>query len=71
MNAPTRREKVEAMLAEDPSDQFLRYSLALELEKEGQHDRSLAEFGELMSGAPLRTGILHGGAAVRPAGSHR
>ena len=37
MNAPTRREKIEVMLADDPSDVFLRYSLALELEKEGQH----------------------------------
>ena len=29
------------MLAEEPEDQFLRYSLAMELEKEGDHDRSL------------------------------
>ena len=29
------------MLADDPTDQFLRYSLALELEKEAQHDDSL------------------------------
>ena len=52
MNAPSRREKIEAMLVDDPADQFLRYSLAMELEKEGQHDRSLAEFGGLMSAAP-------------------
>ena len=52
MNAPTRREKIEAMLADDPSDTFLRYSLALELEKEGQHERSLSEFGGLMSANP-------------------
>jgi hypothetical protein len=38
---PTRRERLEAMLAADPQDQFLRYSLALELEKEGQHESSL------------------------------
>jgi hypothetical protein len=37
----TRRARIEALLALDPADQFLRYSLALELEKEGQHDRSL------------------------------
>lgn len=48
----SRREKIEAMLADDPSDQFLRYSLAMELDKEGQHERSLAEFGGLMSGDP-------------------
>jgi hypothetical protein len=29
------------MLAAEPHDQFLRYSLALELDKEGQNDRSL------------------------------
>jgi tetratricopeptide (TPR) repeat protein len=52
MNAPTRREKIEAMLADDPSDTFLRYSLALEFEKEGQHDRSLTEFGGLMTADP-------------------
>ncbi|HMP07479.1 MAG TPA: hypothetical protein PJ982_14105 [Lacipirellulaceae bacterium] len=38
----TRREKIEAMLVDEPQDVFLRYSLALELEKEGDHERSLA-----------------------------
>ena len=37
----TRREKIEAMLADDPGDTFLRYSLAMEQEKEGDHDASL------------------------------
>jgi thioredoxin-like negative regulator of GroEL len=46
---PTRREKIEAMLTDDPADEFLRYSLAMEFDKEGDHDRSLAEFGALMS----------------------
>ena len=39
----TRREKIEAMLSEEPHDRFLRYSLAMELDKEGDHARSLAE----------------------------
>jgi hypothetical protein len=43
---PTRREKLEAMLAADPADSFLRYGLSQELEKEGLHDRSL----ELLAG---------------------
>jgi hypothetical protein len=43
----SRREKIEAMLAEDPGDTFLRYSLAMELDKEGDHDASLATFAEL------------------------
>jgi thioredoxin-like negative regulator of GroEL len=29
------------MLADDPLDTFLRYSLAMELDKEGDHERSL------------------------------
>lgn len=39
---PSRRERIEAMLAEEPGDQFLRYSLAMELDKEAQHDQSVA-----------------------------
>lgn len=37
----SRREKIQAMLADDPQDQFLRYSLAMELDKEGENDESL------------------------------
>lgn len=37
----SRRQRIEAMLADDPQDAFLRYSLALELSKTGEHDRSL------------------------------
>jgi hypothetical protein len=48
----SRREKIEAMLAEDPSDTFLRYSLAMELDKEGDHDASLAKFSELTGDNP-------------------
>ena len=36
-----RRERIEAMLADEPADVFLRYSLAMELDKEADHDRSL------------------------------
>jgi len=48
----TRREKIEAMLADDPGDTFLRYSLAMELDKEGAHDESLAKFAELAHDNP-------------------
>jgi predicted Zn-dependent protease len=48
----SRREKIEAMLAEDPGDTFLRYSLAMELDKEGDHDASLAKFAELTRDEP-------------------
>lgn len=40
------------MLAEEPGDVFLRYSLALELDKEGEHDRSLQLLNELADGDP-------------------
>src|SRR5689334_25014136 len=48
----TRREKIEAMLVDDPGDTFLRYSLAMELDKEGEHDASLARFAELTRDEP-------------------
>jgi len=47
----SRRAKIEAMLADSPDDAFLRYGLALELEKEGAHDASLAELRQLMKPA--------------------
>ena len=40
------------MLADDPGDVFLRYSLAMELDKEGDHDASLARFAELTRDDP-------------------
>lgn len=49
---PSRREKIESMLAEDPQDTFLRYSLAMEWAKEGEVDKSLAGLKELQSDAP-------------------
>ncbi len=45
----SRRTRIESLLADDPTDQFLRYSLAMELEKEGDHDRSLTGLRELQS----------------------
>ncbi|MDE0863779.1 MAG: hypothetical protein OSA98_08325 [Rubripirellula sp.] len=47
-----RREKIEAMLLDDPADTFLRYSLAMELRSEGNHQRSLAQLDELMREQP-------------------
>ena len=48
----SRREKIEAMLAEDPQDVFLRYSLALEATKDGDHTTGLALLAELSREAP-------------------
>jgi hypothetical protein len=48
----SRREKIEAMLAEEPGDTFLRYSLAMELEKARDYEGSLALFRGLMTERP-------------------
>lgn len=48
----SRREKIEAMLVDDPGDTFLRYSLAMELDKEGDNAASLARFSELTRDDP-------------------
>jgi hypothetical protein len=48
----SRREKIEAMLADEPNDTFLRYSLSMELDKEGDHDASLERLGELTRDTP-------------------
>ena len=48
----TRREKIEAMLAQEPGDVFLRYSLAMELEKANENARSLQMLSELAAESP-------------------
>lgn len=40
------------MLKETPEDTFLQYALAMELKSEGQHERSLELFGDLMKAEP-------------------
>lgn len=47
-----RLQKLEAMLAEDPEDALLSYMLAMELEKTGDHPRSLQLLDELMQREP-------------------
>lgn len=49
---PTRRERIEAMLVDDPHDTLLRYGLAVEWEKEGELERALGLFQGLMTGQP-------------------
>ncbi len=49
----SRREQIEALLVDDPADHFLHYGLALELETEGEHERSL----ELLAGLQRETYI--------------
>jgi predicted Zn-dependent protease len=52
MSTPTRRQKVEAMLAAEPHDQFLRYCLANEMQKDGEHEPALALLRGLMAERP-------------------
>lgn len=40
------------MLAEDPADTFLRYSLAMEMRGEGDHQSSLMQLDELTRDQP-------------------
>jgi tetratricopeptide (TPR) repeat protein len=42
-----RREKLEALLADEPDDVFLLYGLACELVKEGDHTAGLSRFEEI------------------------
>ena len=48
----TRLERIEAMLADEPHDSFLRYSLALELRNAGRNDESLQRLEELTKDEP-------------------
>lgn len=48
----SRRGQLEEMLKEEPNDEFLRYSLAMELEKEGNHALCLEMFKSLMTDEP-------------------
>ena len=48
----SRREKIMEMLQEDPNDTFLRYSLAMELDKEGENESSLQRLHELTQDDP-------------------
>jgi predicted Zn-dependent protease len=48
MTVASRLEKIEAMLSEDPQDNFLRYRCALELAKVGRNKESLDALDGLM-----------------------
>ena len=50
--APTKREKLERLLAGDPGDAFLRYSLAMELDHAGDSEAALAEFDRVLADHP-------------------
>ena len=51
-NTLSRREKIEQLLLDDPHDVFLRYSLAMELRGEGNHDESVRLLDRLAGETP-------------------
>ena len=48
----SRREKIEEMLKDQPEDNFLRYTLAMEMEKTDECDAALDIYKDLMAGIP-------------------
>lgn len=46
-----RREKILALLADDPDDTFLRYSLAMDHRGDGENDRAIELFDGLIADA--------------------
>jgi Flp pilus assembly protein TadD len=49
---PTRREKLQAMLLQNPEDAFLAYGLAIEIQKEGDVDGAIDQFRRVISVHP-------------------
>ncbi len=60
----SRREKIEAMLKDEPEDQFLRYSLACEYDNEDRADESLALFQGLIADQPPHVHAFFRGAQL-------
>jgi Flp pilus assembly protein TadD len=52
MDSPTRRQKIEAMLADEPHDPELRYMLAMELISQGDDAGAVGCFEKLFAVAP-------------------
>ncbi len=49
---PTRRERIEDMLVQEPEDSFLRYGLAIEFDNEERFDDAVRIFASLMNDHP-------------------
>ncbi len=47
-----RLEKIEAMLADDPTDPLLRYSLAMEYASAGDDATAVREFQQIIASTP-------------------
>src|SRR5438067_11388375 len=65
MSGKSRKQQLEAMLADDPNDPFLRYGLAMEFVSEGDHAQAARCFRELLEVAPdYVPGYLQAGQAL-------
>lgn len=54
MDTLTRREQLEAMLADNPNDEFLRYGLAMEFASAGDHAAAVQQLRDLIALNPTR-----------------
>ena len=61
---PSRREKIEALLAQEPADTFLRYGLAIEFDNEGRIDEAIRLFEELQKDQPPHVAAYFRGAQL-------
>src|SRR4051794_9207999 len=52
MSGKSRKQQIEAMLADEPNDPFLRYGLAMEYVSEGEHAEAARCFRDLLTVAP-------------------
>jgi Tfp pilus assembly protein PilF len=52
MTGKSRRQRLEEMLAEDPTDPFPRYGLAMDYASAGEDETAAKVFGELLRVAP-------------------
>src|SRR3954447_25072887 len=62
MNAPNRRERLEAMLADEPNDPELRYMLAMEYVMAEDDAGAVGVFEELLRRQPNYAPAYHQGA---------
>ncbi|HYT95369.1 MAG TPA: tetratricopeptide repeat protein [Gemmataceae bacterium] len=59
MTAKTRKEKLQAMLADEPHDPELLYMLAMEHVSEGNDEQAVRTFQELLAHAPEHIAAYH------------
>jgi Tfp pilus assembly protein PilF len=52
MTSKSRKQQIRELLAEDPTDAFLRYGLAMEHASAGEHAEALRCFEELIRDTP-------------------